>query len=253
MKIIIFVYIMRFLYFLAAIGECGANGGLDFKLQILDHNLRYVYQKLRTKFDIVINCFNSYDIVYNFVRKYHFIGEIIGRNKDGHLVELWMMNPPNIYFSKYDYIFFILDDVQINNIDFYDLIRVKRAHRIEIISPKVLNSTHDFMSKYDNVLTLNNCLEVYCLLMTYNDFIKYLSMNTCENKYIWGVDFLFGHYKIRVGVYNKYTVNHKIKIVHDNDDVPCDAANKYLTSNGINMPLGQYISTIPSVIDIIRT
>lgn len=244
---------MKFVYYLAAIGECGTNGSLHEKLKILDHNLNYLYTNLKMKFDIVINCFNSYNIIYDFVKKYHFIDEIISRNNEGgYLVELWMLNPPNIYFSKYDYILFILDDVEINNINIYDLIRVKQKYHIELLSPKVLNSTHDFMSKYENCLTINNCVEVYCLLMNYNDFIKYLSMNTIENKYIWGVDFLFGHYKIKVGVYNKHVVNHKMKIIHDNDDIPYNAANKYLNSNGINIPIGEYISSIPHVINVIH-
>jgi hypothetical protein len=43
-----------------------------------------------------------------------------------------------------------------------------------------------------------------------------------------------------------------MKIIHDNDDIPYNAANKYLNSNGINIPIGEYISSIPHVINVIH-
>jgi hypothetical protein len=43
------------------------------------------------------------------------------------------------------------------------------------------------------------------------DFFKFCAIHTIENKWMWGVDHLFGFYNIRVGVINKYSANHEWK------------------------------------------
>ena len=57
-------------------------------------------------------------------------------------------------------------------------------------------------------LTINNFLEIYCLLLTPKDLTKFFSIHTVENKWMWGVDFLFGYFDIRVGLYNSNVCEH---------------------------------------------
>jgi hypothetical protein len=198
---------VSFVYYLAAIGE----NGLQQKLAILSKNLNYIYNNIKTNFDIVINCYNSYDIINNFLQQFTFLGKKMFHNKPGVLTELFLTNPHNATIGVYDYILFMLDDVEIQEMNLFAMINIKEKATIEVLSPKVLNSTHSFMNSYDsNILTINNVLEVYCLLLTYKDFLRFLLMHTIENKWMWGADFLFGFFKIKAGVYNKCVVKHML-------------------------------------------
>ena len=198
---------MRFVYYLAAIG----HRGLEVKLNILAKNLNYIYSHLNTNFDIVVNCYNSEDVVYNFVQQFTFLNKKMFHNKPGVLTELFLTNPHNASLKNYDYILFMLDDVEIQELHLQDMINVKEKYKIDMLSPKVINSTHSFMNSYaSHVLTLNNALEVYCLLLKYKDFKRFLSIHTVENKWMWGVDFLFGYFNINTGVYNRSSVKHML-------------------------------------------
>ena len=198
---------MRFVYYLAAIG----HRGLDVKLNILAKNLHYIYSLLNTNFDIVVNCYNSEDVVYNFVQQFNFLNTKMFHNKPGVLTELFLTNPHNASLSKYDYILFMLDDVEIQELNLRDMINIKEKYKLEILSPKVINSTHPFMNTYaPNMLTINNALEVYCLLLKYKDFQRFLSIHTIENKWMWGADFLFGYFNIKAGVYHNSSVKHML-------------------------------------------
>lgn len=198
---------MRFAYYLAAIG----HRGLDVKLNILAKNLNYLYSELNTNFDIIINCYNSEDDVFNFVQQFTFLNKKLFHNKPGVLTELFLTNPHNASLSNYDYILFMLDDVEIQDLDLREMINVKEKYKIELLSPKVINSTHSFMNSYpEQTLTINNALEVYCLLLKYKDFQRFLSIHTVENKWMWGADFLFGYFNIKTGVYHKSSVKHML-------------------------------------------
>lgn len=198
---------MRFVYYLAAIG----HRGLEVKLNILAKNLNYIYSLLNTNFDIVVNSYNSEDVVYNFVQQFTFLNKKMFHNKPGVLTELFLTNPHNASLSNYDYILFMLDDVEIQELNLQEMINIKEKYNIEILSPKVINSTHAFMNSYANhILTINNALEVYCLLLKYKDFQRFLSIHTVENKWMWGADFLFGYFNIKAGVYNRSSVKHML-------------------------------------------
>ena len=70
------------------------------------------------------------------------------------------------------------------------------------------------MSQKANILALTNHLEVYCMLMTPHNFRKYLDINTFKNKWIWGVDHLFGHFSIKTAVYYGMNVFHIFPATH---------------------------------------
>ena len=79
-----------------------------------------------------------------------------------------------------------------------------------MLSPKILKATHRFMNLYNNGISINNCLEVYFILLEPENFYKFLSLNTIENKWMWGLDFLFGYNEIKVGIYFDSIVEHML-------------------------------------------
>ncbi len=198
---------MKFIYYVASIG--GPN--LMTKLEILSKNLTYIHSNLKENFDIILNCYSDHDLIKKFIGSHYFLSNVYSYDKVGVLTELWMVNPSNVLLDSYDYILFMLDDVQIINLDLTKMIQIKKKYDLQIISPKVINATHYFMqNQQKNILTLNNSVEVYCLLLTPRDFKDYSLVNTVENKWMWGADMLFGHYNISAGVYYGFEVKHML-------------------------------------------
>ena len=203
---IISVNIMKFLYYVASIG----NNNIDIKLEILLFNLEYIYKNIKVNYDVIINCYDENDkYIYENIKKLKFVDKIYMYKKEGVLTELFLTNPNNMYIKNYDYILFILDDVKIKNLNILDLIKIKNKYELNIISPKILNATHDFMNQKG--LTINNFLEIFCILVNPEDLNKFFNIHKIDNKWMWGVDFLFGFYNMKVGVYNKYVMEHKLK------------------------------------------
>jgi hypothetical protein len=82
------------------------------------------------------------------------------------------------------------------------------------------------MYSYDNI-TIHNCIETYLYLFSPSDFKKFLSINTIENKWMWGVDLLLGFFNIKSGIINTYTAEH----VFGAKDNPTEKADKISLMN----------------------
>lgn len=233
---------MKFLYYLPAIG----SPDLEIKLQILNHNLIYLYKNIGVKFDVLINCYDSYNDVSEHMKQYDFIENVYKTDKKGILTELWLTNEDNNKIHNYDYILFIFDDVIIENIDINELIEIKKKYNIDIISPKIRKSTYLYMNT-NNGLTFTNALEIYCILLTPTDFDKYASLNSVENKYMWGVDLLFGHFKVKTAIMNKYSALHVLPSKSDNHNAQL-LFWKYMNKNGFKTK-NEIIQKYPYVIN----
>jgi hypothetical protein len=194
---------MKLLYYIPAFGE----KDIELKYNILTHNLDYIYNIINEKFDICINFYTVSDNIKNKLKSIHFIDNLYIYEKEGVLTELFLTNPNNAHIPNYDYILFALDDVKIQTIDLKNMIEIKEKYKIEILSPKIVKSTWKFMNKFTD-LTINNFMEVYLMLLTPADFTKFCSINTVNNKWMWGVDFLFGFYNIKVGVLHTCIAEH---------------------------------------------
>jgi hypothetical protein len=201
---------MKLLYYLAAIG----NPDFEIKIDILIKNLNYIYNDINQNFDIIINCYDISKDIRNFINKVKlpFLDYVCINYQEGKLVELWADNPHHVYLSKYDYILFVLDDIEIVNMKIEELVRIKNEHNIEFISPRVEHSTWDYMNLYSgNKLGITNRLEIYCFLFNYENFLKFLSINDIENPNIWGVDYIMAHHKIKTAVCYNFNVIHKLQ------------------------------------------
>jgi hypothetical protein len=237
---------MKLLYYLPAFGK----GNIDTKYNILLHNLEHLHNTTNESFDICINFYTICEDVKAKVTSLPFINNLYVYEKEGVLTELFLTNPNNEYISSYDYMLFILDDVQLIDFDIKKMIEVKEKYNIEILSPKIINSTYTFM--YENTdLTINNFLEVYLLLMKPNDFTRFCSMHTIENKWMWGADFLFGHYKIKTGILNNYVANHVLPSESNREEAyqnMCEYfsnhVNKYISLDDIRKDFQEIVEVI---------
>uniref|UniRef100_A0A6C0LF05 Glycosyltransferase n=1 Tax=viral metagenome TaxID=1070528 RepID=A0A6C0LF05_9ZZZZ len=223
---------VKFVYYLAAIG----SPNLQAKKDILQHNLIYIYNKLNENFDIVINCYEKGCTIADILDKNEcpFIDNIFFYCRTGMLVELWNTNPFHKKIKNHDYIFFILDDVEIKSLDIKEFIDLKNKYNIEFLSPRVEKSTYDYMQyPVKNKLSITNRLEIFCLLLTYKDFMKYLSINDVNNPYIWGVDFMMAHFNIKTAICYKFTIIHKLPGGSYLKKAE-ESMNKYLKKHGYN-------------------
>lgn len=163
----------------------------------------------------MINLYSE-NIDISSIVNFHFIDNIFIHKHKGILSELWFTNKYHDKISNYDYILFILDDVNILNIDIKKLICIKNKYDIEFLSPKVLDATWQYMKhkKYSD-LALTNRIEIYCILLNPRDFYKFMSLNDINNPNIWGVDYIMSHFNIRTGVYQNNVVEHILKSSSD--------------------------------------
>jgi len=112
------------------------------------------------------------------------------------------------------------------------MIEIKNEYNLQLISPKVINGTYAWMQSY-NGLTINNALEIFCLLLTPDDFNLYASKNTVKNKWMWGVDCLFGYWNINTGVYHKQSVIHMLPSMSDRKEAYI-LGDEYVKQYGYN-------------------
>ena len=59
-----------------------------------------------------------------------------------------------------------------------------------------MKATHSYMY-LESGLNLHNFLEIYCLLLSPSDLTRFFSLYSTQNKWMWGVDLLFGYFQIR--------------------------------------------------------
>jgi len=224
---------VKFLYYLAAFGE----PNISIKYDVLIHNINYIHENIKTNFDLFVNVYDKtyFENIIN-TSNFTYLNEIIINKQKGILSELWINNPYHKNFKKYDYIFFILDDVKIEKIDILSLINIKLNNKIDVISPRVKKSTWSYMKGgggIRNSISITSRLEIFCLLLTYFDFIKFISMNDIQNSNIWGVDYMFPHYKLKTAICNKFTVEHVLKSNSDHA-AAIEQMERYIINHGYN-------------------
>lgn len=237
---------MKLLYYIPAFGE----KDIDIKYNILIHNLDYIYNIINEKFDICINFYTISDNIKEKLKSIHFIDNIYIYEKEGVLTELFLTNPNNIHIPNYDYILFVLDDVKIHNIDLKNMIEIKEKYKIEMLSSKILKSTWKFMNAFTD-LTINNFLEVYLLLFAPADFTKFCSIHTVKNKWMWGVDFLFGYYNIKVGVLHTCVAEHVLPSKSKHSEAQ-KLMMDYLRTNTKYTNLNDIKKSFPAIVEAIK-
>ena len=214
-----------FLYYLSAIG----SPDLEIKLEILSHNLLYLYNNLNYSYNIIVNIYDDDATqIEKLLNSFTFLNNIFIHHKKGRLVELWKTNPYHNLINNYDYILYNLDDIKIEKMDIHELIDVKNKYSIEFLSPKVLYATHPYMyNQNDNILAFANKIEIYTLLLTSTDFFKFMDINDIENTHTWGIDLVLGYFNIKSAIYFKFDVSHQL-VSNTNKDIADFQMQNYL-------------------------
>ena len=237
----------EFLYYLAAFG----SPNVDEKFDILTHNIIYIYNSINSPFDLFVNVYDntSFETLIN-KHRFPFLNNIIIHRQKGILSELWLNNPYHNTFSKYGHILFILDDVKIHNLNIESLINIKQQYNIEFLSPAVRKATWSYMKPQKiKSLVLTHRLEIFCFILKYKDFMKFINLNKIENPNMWGVDYIMSHYKIKCAIYNKCVVEHMFKSASDHLSA-INQMDKYFKYHGFDSR-EDFLLKYPSDIDYI--
>ena len=171
---------MKLLYYIPAYGK----PNLNIKFEILEHNINYISDQIEQSIDLCINFYSPSQEIIKNLKKNKKINKLYVYEKKGVLTELFLTNPNNSKIKDYDYILFILDDVKIININIRKMIEIKNNNKFEILSPKIIKSTHSFMNNFSEGISINNFLEVYfyyLILIIFINFYLYiqLKINGC--------------------------------------------------------------------------
>jgi len=199
----------------------------------------------------MINCYDDDTEILTLLNTMPFLNKIMIHKKKGRLVELWKSNPYHELISSYDYILYIMDDILINDLDIREFIDIKNKYEISFLSPKVLDSTYEYMRKYDNVLGFSKRIEIYCLLFNKDDFNKFMEINDIENPHTWGIDLLLGYFNIKSAIYYKFVVTHMLPSTTNGIQATYEM-NKYLAKHGFSnaMQVLQFYPDVYSTIEI---
>lgn len=193
---------MRFLYYLGAIGP----EHYEHKINILFQNLDRIYENLGHKIDIIVNLYQDNKALRQRLLSSHMVENVFFHHKEGAiLAELWKTNPHNHIMMRYEYVLFMLDDVEIKVMDIKEMVVLKEQHNLDILSPRVIGATHDYVMDHFNIprqLYLVNMIEIYSLLLRPEALLKIFSNITIENKWIWGVDYLLPYWGFKLGILN---------------------------------------------------
>lgn len=221
----------KFIYYLAAIG----NPNFDKKIDFLKHNL-FCINNYYSNFDIFINCYDDSPIE-TFINKenFSFLNNIFIERKQGILSQLWINNPKHYLLNNYDYILFILDDILLKTFNLPRLIKMKNNQNLQFISPIVHKSTWPYMrnNKYTKLFQRTKRLEIFCFLLTHDDFLVFLELNTLDNYNIWGVDYMMTHKNIACGLSTKDIVVHSLPSSSNHENA-LKQMNEYFNQYGFN-------------------
>jgi len=118
--------------------------------------------------------------------------------------------------EQYDYVLFLLDDVEIQpDVDWNEMISLKSDLGLDIMAPSL---TVDSVFSYEYMrhqpdsqytVAVPRFLEYFCYFMDMRALERYYRLLKEDNPWVWGVDLvLVKHGKLRVGILNTMTVKH---------------------------------------------
>ena len=223
---------MKLLYYLAAIGP----HHYDKKIELFFKNIEHIVNDEISTIDVMINMYEDNQGFIDSIHMCKRIDNVYIHKRKGVLAELWKTNPYHSVVKNYDIIFFILDDIELINVNIKKMLEIKKEHGLDIISPRVQRATHKLLMdsfKKDEYLLLVNMVEIYMMLITPDVFYRFMEINDVENKWIWGLDMLLGHFGFQCGIYGDACVSHYFPNKTNNREAYQDMM-RYIKKHGYN-------------------
>lgn len=239
---------MKLLIVIPSIG----NPNLEEKLKFLNHNINIIKKNIKPDnsnniIDLYLFNYSDSDINLeieniniNIKKEKGILGEFIYKYIKPDLV------------SKYDYVFFIFDDITLpNNFDLNIMIKNYNKYNFDLLSPILdikSKYSHKFMLenvRYKNKILITDFVEFFCYLMKPISYNKFFTLLNEESKWLWGVDYMYYKMaKMKCGIINDYKIIHHYKQKSYNSNLPCPRVELKENLNKINNDSTQNILNI---------
>jgi hypothetical protein len=143
-----------------------------------------------------------------------------------------------------DYVFMMLDDIEMNApVPWRLLVHLRETTPARILSPCLKNphaSSWDYMyhqAKYTSpTLILRNRCEFFVYFMTGADYAHYHSYISPENPFLWGMDFILASVmKLRPGILNDWSISHHYRGTSSASSQAENQAIRYIERLGLGL------------------
>jgi hypothetical protein len=208
---------------------------LDLKIKILKENLKRLKSSSETTFSSIRFHIFQYDMEFDMPLDIVNDPMVTITKEVGILGQFLNKHVTPSYVNQYDYILILLDDVEIIDVSWSELIMMKKLLKYNITSCCLQEGVMSFWSFTKHLSDKNiwireqSMCELFCYLMDSNTYEKYYQFIDYDNPWMWGMDMIIeSKMNLNCAVFNKFIANHYIRGGHTNSDASHDM-KKYLT------------------------
>lgn len=211
---------------------------LDIKIRILRENMKKL--KSSTSFSSISYHIFQYDTEFEMPVDIVNDPMVTITVEEGILGQfLHKYSTPN-YVYQYDFILILLDDVEIIDVSWNELIMMKKLVDYDVAScclKEGIMSFWDFTRHLPNKnvwIREQSICELFCYFMDAHTYEKYYEFIDYDNPWMWGMDMIMkSKMNLNCAVFNNFVSNHYIRGGHTNVNASRDMNNylsKYNTS-----------------------
>jgi hypothetical protein len=196
---------------------------LDIKMTILKNNMN----KLITSMDfssVRIHIF-QYDTGFEMPIDIAMNPSVTITKESGILGQFLYKHVTPNYVNQYDYLLILLDDVEIVDVAWSEVIMMKKLLKYDVASCCLKEG---FMSFWDFTKHLSDkniwireqsICELFCYMMDAKSYEKYYQFIDIQNPWMWGMDLILqSKMNLQCAVFNKFIASHYIRGGHNNAD-----------------------------------
>ncbi len=199
------------------------DGHFIEKVGILERNLAKIRQfpesaniELSIRFFLYTPNILYLNMILDVITRYIPIEKVIFHVESGYLGEFIYRYIQPAKMLEYDYLLFLLDDVELSGNFYLDRwIQCYHDHQLDILSPTIKRecTSHQVMKQPENVvngkeLSIVNMCEFFSYFMTPAVYYRYYQLYNENKRSLWGIDLAMYHYGFRMAIHNKVTLHH---------------------------------------------
>lgn len=190
----------------------------DHKVAILKNNLERIHDMTVWKKIKVCICQYSDPLIYQLPNEWMELYDIEIIYEKGIVGEFIHRYATPSRIAGYDYILCLLDDIELQQIQWDPMIRYVKDLDFDLLSPSLsLDSKHQYKymlhEPYNlSTIKVTSCCEYFCIFASTRNFKKYYDHVDPNYPWMWGLDLILKKYLgLKVGVVNTMVMKHWYK------------------------------------------
>ncbi len=202
------------------------------KIRILSSNLNRITKNgIFNGFEFFAHCFLYTpeplfaSTLLATIQRYILATNIVLHIETGYLGSfIYRYIKPNVQRAHFDYLFFILDDIELSeNFHMTTWLQCYRDNNLDILSPSVAEpGTSQLIMKipdeykfFENARSSSSSsirrvtfCEFFCYFMTVDVYETYFRLFNADTQTMWGIDLLMHALKLKMGLHNEVVMTH---------------------------------------------